>query len=157
MKPRREARHKVLIRAHWRGGGPLHEACILDVSAHGLLATSARAPGRGEFVEVLARMPGGVRPLVGRVEWSGERRFGLVLYEPLDLAAVLGGEAGAAVTRAAPARPRTPAREAGRGIEFMLVTGAAIAAALMVAQFAGAQMRWAGVVESALAQANARR
>jgi hypothetical protein len=155
MKPRRGNRHKVLIRARLRGENGAREACILDLSARGLLVTASDAPPRGAFVELVAQADQGLHVLVGQVEWSSGRRFGLTLYESLDLSVWVGLSAPA-VAPAPVVRRHDAARDLGRGIEFWVIVALAMLGALWVAHIAAGQFTWAQTVRQTLEKANAR-
>lgn len=141
-KPRREARRKVLLRARLRVAGPERDACLLDLSSRGLLATTAEAPERGQYVEI--RVCG--QSLVGHVEWANGRRFGVTLRERIDVEALIEGRGEAAVRPLpAPRRQSRPAaapafgaiRQVGRRLEFGVLAAAGCAAALMAMQAVG--------------------
>ena len=161
-KARRETRTKVLIRATWRAGGPEHEACVLDASPHGMLVTCAAPPPRGAFVELLVADGS----FVGHVEWAGERRFGLTLYDPIDVAVLTGAPARPSATarRRARLKPQAPspaeqadrARFWARRIDFALMAGAGLAASLAVAYFVAQQLAPLQVVVRVMAEANVR-
>lgn len=87
-KPRVEPRTKALIKARLRDCGPERDVCILDLSTRGILATAARPPARGNFVEFLV----GNHTLVGQVKWASERRFGIVLRDRVSVSALLSGD-----------------------------------------------------------------
>ncbi len=89
-RPRVEPRTKALIKARIRDDGAERDICILDVSTRGMLATTARPPTRGAFVELFV----GGHMLVGHVKWAGERRFGVVLHERISVAALIAGDTG---------------------------------------------------------------
>ncbi len=90
-KPRAEPRVRAMVRARLRDGDGERDMCIIDVSTRGLLATAARPPQRGEFVEITL----GRNSLTAQVKWSGERRFGLALRERVSIAAMVEGGTGA--------------------------------------------------------------
>ncbi|NBC35603.1 hypothetical protein GTZ99_03430 [Novosphingobium sp. FSY-8] len=164
-KQRREARTKVLIRARLRAGGPDHDACVMDASSHGMLVTCARPPARGEYVEL--RIAGD--SYVGHVEWAGERRFGLTLYDPIDVTRLASGDyaprprarAMPVLASVAPVHAHRPdedaerARQWGRRIEFGFVAGASMAASLLVAQIVADQLQVFQTVTTAIATGNA--
>ena len=89
-KPRTEPRVRAMVRARLRDDAGEREMCIIDVSTRGLLATAARPPVRGDYVEVTI----GRNSLTAQVKWSGERRFGLSLRERVSVAAMIEGGAG---------------------------------------------------------------
>lgn len=134
-KPRVEKRTRLMVRAMLRDDGPEREACLLDLSSRGLMASVNQAPRRGTFVELTV----GRHSLVGQVQWSEGRRFGMRLRERIDVLAVIGNEAGpTALALAQKARGR-PSREAtfaysrhvAQGFTYgILIAGAAMGAAL---------------------------
>jgi hypothetical protein len=142
-KPRVEPRTKALIKARIRDGGTQRDVCILDVSTRGLLATTARPPQRGEFVELLV----GDHLLTGQVKWAGERRFGLALRERISVAALVAGERGPiALKHAQSAKRRSGSllealgadrRSLGRAVQFGIMLVVLGAAAWLLADYAG--------------------
>ena len=86
-KPRVEDRSKVMIRASLRDAGPIRDACVLDLSTRGLLATTANPPKYGEFIEITVNN----KALVGHVKWSSERRFGIVFRERVSVISIING------------------------------------------------------------------
>jgi hypothetical protein len=146
LKDRKEARTKALIRARMRSSGPERDVCILDVSASGVLATTAAPPRRGDFIELIA----GMHSLVGHVEWAGDRRFGLSLRERIDVTKLLSGDSGE-ITLKRQARDdasanRMPlavlgdARSLSQTGQYVFLAAAAVAAALMVAHYVGEEL-----------------
>lgn len=89
-KPRSEIRTRVLIRSQLRGAGPARDACVLDVSTRGLLATCANPPKRGAFVELVIHG----QALTGQVKWSNGRRFGMTLRERVSVVALVANDGG---------------------------------------------------------------
>jgi hypothetical protein len=63
------------------------EICVIDISTRGMLATAARPPKRGDFIELTI----GLNKLAGQVAWASERRFGVSLRERVSVAAVAEG------------------------------------------------------------------
>lgn len=145
-KPRVEPRTKALIRARIRDGGDERDACILDVSTRGLLATTALPPPRGEFVELLV----GNHKLVGQVKWSGERRFGLALRERISVAALVAGDPGSIVLeKAQSARRRngslaaalaSDSRSLGAAFQLVVTVTGLVVAAWLLADYASGQL-----------------
>ena len=139
MSAVREERHKVLIRATVRAGGPQMEVCIRDISPRGVMMQTAMPPSCGTYVEIL----GVHQPIVGRVAWASNRRFGIRTSDRIDLATAIFGNAahrqdtgpgaGPATLRpvfatAGAARANPEANRAfGRAFQF-LVIGAFVAA-----------------------------
>jgi Flp pilus assembly pilin Flp len=103
----RAPRHKVLIRARMRAGGPQTEVCIRDVSARGMLIQADHAPARRSYVEIIVNG----QAIAGRVIWAKDRRFGVATREQIDMAAVQRGARAALV---AAERPRLPGTRAAR-------------------------------------------
>jgi hypothetical protein len=83
----REERKRIVLKARLRVRGTDCEAQILDASSRGLSMTAARIPPRGEIVEVML----GRSVMAGQVRWSRANRFGVVLHERIDLAALHRG------------------------------------------------------------------
>ena len=133
-----EDRANAIIRAVLRDGGMGREACVLDLSSRGLMATADPAPERGTIVEVVV----GRHSLVGQVQWAEERRFGVKLRERIDVITVLGNEAGPTALKIARAQRGKPSaaarlaltRQLVRGFVFGLGIAAAATAALAAAQ-----------------------
>jgi hypothetical protein len=107
-KARVEDRTRLMIRARLRDGRPEREACLLDLSSRGLMASVVDAPSRGAFVELIV----GRHALIGQVQWSEGRRFGMKLRERIDVLAVIGNEAGPTVLEAARKARGRPSPEA---------------------------------------------
>jgi len=107
-KPRIEDRSQAILQARLRGGGAEREACLLDLSSRGFMAIADPPPPRGSYIELIV----GRHSLVGQVQWSEERRFGVRLRERVDTQVVLGNEAGPAALKAAKAIKSRPSLEA---------------------------------------------
>jgi Flp pilus assembly pilin Flp len=97
----RAPRHKVLIRARMRAGGPQMDVCIRDVSARGMLVQADHAPAQRSYVEILLNG----QSIAGRVIWAKDRRFGVATREQIDMSAV---RSGANASLVAAERPRLP-------------------------------------------------
>lgn len=82
----------MLIKARMRVGAAWSDACILDISTHGLKVQSAAPPPRGAYLELKR----GARTIIGRVMWSEQQRFGLSSQDPLDVEAIICQPDGAA-------------------------------------------------------------
>jgi Flp pilus assembly pilin Flp len=95
----RAPRHKVLIRARMRAGGPQMDVCIRDVSARGMLVQADYAPAPRSYVEIL--LDG--QSIAGRVIWANDRRFGVATREQIDIGAMQRGRKASPV---AAERPR---------------------------------------------------
>ncbi|MDG2004406.1 MAG: hypothetical protein P8J20_13855 [Novosphingobium sp.] len=142
-KPRVELRTKALIKACLRDGGAEREACVLDVSTRGILATTARPPTRGEFVELMV----GRQMLVGQVKWASQRRFGIVLRERISVAALIAGDSGSvALMHAQSARKRSGSifealtensRNLGQLVQFAIMVAILGVGAYFLADYAG--------------------
>jgi hypothetical protein len=157
-KPRVETRTKALIRARLRDGGLERDACILDVSTRGVLATTAMPPPRGEFVELAV----GRHKLVGHVKWSGQRRFGLALRERISVAALVSGDSSSiALKQAQSARKRSGSllealagnsRDMGRFVQLGIVAAIAIGAAWLLAGYVSSGMSSFGDARMAMSR-----
>lgn len=101
-KPRVEPRVRAMVRARLRDDAGERDMCIIDVSTRGLLATAARPPQRGEFVEIMI----GRNSLTAQVKWTGERRFGLALRERVSITAMVEGGSGAVALASSPGMAR---------------------------------------------------
>ena len=86
-KARVEPRTRATVRAHMRDALGSREICVIDISTRGMLATAARPPVRGEFIELSI----GPNKLAGQVVWASERRFGVTLRERVSVSAVAEG------------------------------------------------------------------
>lgn len=124
-----------MVRAMLRDDGSEREACLLDLSSGGLMASVSQSPRRGTFVELTV----GRHSLVGQVQWSEGQRFGMKLREKIDVLAVIGNEAGPtalAAARKARGRPSPEAtfaysRHVAQGFTYgILIAGAATGAVL---------------------------
>ncbi len=154
-KPRIEDRSQAILQARLRGGGAEREACLLDLSSRGFMALADPAPPRGTFVELLV----GRHSLVGQVQWSEERRFGVKLREQIDSLAVLGNEAGPTalkVAKIARNKPSVQARLAfsqhfARGFTYGILAAVAAVAATTMASAVTASLAPLTKVTSALA------
>ena len=82
---RRDPRYRVLIRAKMRAGGMPVEVCIRDVSARGVCIVSNNPPPRGTVVE----LAGAAIPIVGKVVWANDLRFGIALGGRIDVGRLL--------------------------------------------------------------------
>lgn len=103
-QPRVEDRTRALVKARLRAAGPEREICILDISTRGLLATAARPPGRGEFVEMTVNG----HTLVGQVKWASARRFGVALRGRISVIGLVAGDGQSiALERTTGARKRS--------------------------------------------------
>lgn len=66
--------------------GKWSDGCIHDVSDHGLLVSSSEPPAVGSYVDIRR----GTLIIIGRVVWSGGKRFGIRTQDPVSAAALLG-------------------------------------------------------------------
>lgn len=101
-------RTRTMLRATLRDGSAERDACVLDLSHRGFMATSTPAPRRGSYIELTV----GRHQLDGQVQWSEGRRFGVRLREKVDVLAVLGNEAGPTLLSAAQKARGRPSLEA---------------------------------------------
>jgi hypothetical protein len=153
-KARFEDRTRLMIRAMLRDGGPEREACLLDLSSGGLMATVSEAPRRGTFAEVIV----GRHSLVGQVQWSEGRRFGMKLREKIDVLAVIGNEAGPtalAAARKARGRPSPEAtfaysRHVAQGFTFGILIAGVATGAVLAAQLVTRSLAPLAAVSAAL-------
>jgi hypothetical protein len=155
LTERKDARAKALIRARLRGAGGSRDVCILDVSARGLLVTGADAPPRGQFVELLTEH----QALVGHVEWSHARRFGVSLRTRIDVGALLRGEAGdiseKARAQVVAVGIKAPwfggSRGLGQAAQFAVLVAAGVGAAIAIGHMVGLSLH--GLHEARVAMA----
>ncbi|MFC3101781.1 hypothetical protein [Altererythrobacter lauratis] len=103
-KPRVEQRVRAVVRARLRDNLGERDICLIDISTRGLLATAARPPVRGDFVEIIV----GRNRMTAQVKWTSERRFGLLLRERVSIPAMIEG--GKASVMLAAARSATAVR-----------------------------------------------
>lgn len=80
----REPRREVRLDARIYGDAGIADAVIGNVSAHGLMLRTSKAPERRSFVEV--RRCGAC--VVGRVMWSGGDRCGVFFRDEIDIDAL---------------------------------------------------------------------
>ncbi len=137
-KPRAEPRVRRMVRARLRDDAGERDMCIIDISSRGLLATCARPPARGEFIEVTV----GRNCMTAQVKWASERRFGLALRERVSIAALVEGGEGAVALAGSGAVARrghggwqairaNPAM-LGRMVQTLALLCAALAAAYLI-------------------------
>ncbi len=160
-EPRVEPRTRVTVRASLRDAGPEREACILDASTRGLLATAARPPARGEFIELVV----GRHVIVGQVKWASARRFGVALRERISIPALVSGDTatlGLQKTRAVQKRGNAISgamtglsQLVGRAAQFWVLAIAAGAAAYALSQYSGEGLDAVGEVRTAMARTSA--
>lgn len=106
---RREDRIKVLLRVRMRAGGLPTDACIRDISNRGLLIQAATPPSRGTTIELNGPFP----PIVARVVWSSEGRFGVRTQDMINVSALLSGKLDRRQSGERRTAPRaTPGRQA---------------------------------------------
>jgi hypothetical protein len=132
----REERRRVMLPARLRSQSGWSDACILNVSEHGLLIYSNGAAHPGSFVEVRR----GGQLVIARVVWRRNQRIGLCSPDTIHVDDIIStSEAQAALTtaykvtlerRRVPRIPE-PSRSRGRAGEF-------IGTVLIVAALAGA-------------------
>ena len=153
-KARVEDRTRLMVRATLRDGGPEREACLLDLSSGGLMASASQAPRRGAFVELTV----GRHSLVGQVQWSEGRRFGMKLREKIDVLAVIGNEAGPTALEAARKARGRPSPEAtfaysrhvAQGFTYGILIAVAVSGAVMAAQLVTRELAPLAAVSAAL-------
>jgi hypothetical protein len=137
----RETRRKVLLDARLRHERGWTNACILDVSSRGLMASASPAPAPGSYV-VIGR---GSQRIVARVVWANHDRFGARTQDALVLDAIAKGETLACdqpgsfeKERRSPHRDEAPAerherhRRWGARLEFLAVVAFGCIAAFLV-------------------------
>jgi hypothetical protein len=154
-KARTEDRTRLMIRATLRDGGPEREACLLDLSSRGLMASVFEAPRRGAFVELTV----GRHALVGQVQWSEGRRFGMKLRERIDVLAVIGNEAGPTALEAARKARGRPSPEAtfaysrhvAQGFTMGILIAGMATGAVVAAQLVARSLAPLAVVSASLA------
>ena len=154
-KPRIEDRSQAILQARLRGGGAEREACLLDLSSRGFMALADPAPPRGSYIELVV----GRHSLVGQVQWSEERRFGVRLREPIDAQVVLGNEAAPATAKAKKVAKNKPSIEArlafsrhfARGFTYGILAAVAGVAATTMASAVSTSLAPLAKVTGALA------
>ena len=120
------------------------------------MASVSQAPRRGTFAELTV----GRHSLVGQVQWSGGRRFGMKLRERIDVLAVIGNEAGPTALEAARKARGRPSPEAtfaysrhvAQGFTYGLLIAFAVSGAVMAAQLVAHGLAPLEVVKRALVQ-----
>jgi hypothetical protein len=132
----REERRRVMLPARLRSQSGWSDACILNVSEHGLLIYSNGAAHPGSFVDVRR----GGQLVIARVVWRRNQRIGLCSPDTIHVDDIISTNEGqAALTTAYKVTlerrrvPRIPesTRSQGRAAEF-------IGTVLIVAALAGA-------------------
>ncbi|HWU92580.1 MAG TPA: PilZ domain-containing protein [Sphingomicrobium sp.] len=136
LKPR-DPRIAVVVPARMRLGARWSDACILNVSARGLLIHAPEPPQRGSYVELRR----GEQVIIGRVMWSSGSRAGVRAQDRVPVEAIVTAKAaqslrltagdGRPVERRHAPRHHERSRLRGRAMEF--ATMAAIGATLSVA------------------------
>ncbi|MGN6590146.1 MAG: PilZ domain-containing protein [Sphingomicrobium sp.] len=81
----RELRRRVLLPARLRNGTKWADACILNISTHGLMIQSSRPDPEGSFVE-LRRAE---LVIVARVVWQKGSRAGLHVHDRLPVEEIM--------------------------------------------------------------------
>lgn len=129
----------MAVPARVRLGARWGDACILNVSARGLLIHTPEPPKRGSYVELRR----GDQVIIGRVMWSSGSRAGLRAQDRVPVEAIVTAKAAQSLRLTAQPgvlieRRRTPrsperSRQRGRAIEFASL--AAIGATLSIAVF----------------------
>lgn len=91
--------------------GTWSDGCIHDLSDKGLLVSSANPPAIGTYVDIRR----GTLVIIGRVVWTGGRRFGVRTQDAVSIAALLSEPVQAKrpppADRRGPNDRRGPARE----------------------------------------------
>lgn len=142
MKARAE-RHRILLSAQVDAGGPIMNAHIRDVSAHGMMIHAPTPPRVGTYVEVIA----GEVSAVGRVRWSGDNCFGIQTRDRIPIVKLVFRGAGKLVRDtadpdrmpiavAAAAEQHDRSRRLGRILDFALIVSAVAGVAFIVGAFA---------------------
>ncbi|WEK46615.1 MAG: PilZ domain-containing protein [Candidatus Andeanibacterium colombiense] len=155
FRPRIEDRHKVMVRARLRAGETEREACIVDISTRGLSAAATPAPRQGEIVEIAV----GKHTIVGQVQWTSERRFGVAFRERISVIAAISGKGNLVLPRhgqgtASAVALRNPAEtsaETARSLEFFIFAAAAALAVLLIVDHLSLALASLDTVRSALA------
>lgn len=144
----RDPRIKVLLPARMKVGQAWADACIHNVSSHGMLVASDQAPTPGTYVDIRR----GQNVIIGRAIWRKDRFFGVRTQDGIDLAALKRDPAHGAPRRdpgmpnthaerrrdsrdrkdAVAARTLERSRAISRLMEFGLIAFVAIAAAVMI-------------------------
>ncbi|MEO7247180.1 MAG: PilZ domain-containing protein [Novosphingobium sp.] len=137
-RPRAEGRSNAMMTAILRGGGPEREACLLDLSSRGLMALADPPPPRGSFIELVVAG----HSLVGQVQWSEDRRFGVRLRERIEVQAVMGNLPRALLPSVATKTPCIAAklafwRHVARGFTYGILAAAGAMGASLAAQTVG--------------------
>lgn len=139
----REARRRVMLRARMRCGADWGDVLIHNMSSRGLLATAETACPPGTVIEI-RRIH---HIIVGRVVWQNGSYFGVRTQDTIDIDGMLAAKPPTHKPGTAPVSDRRAAdrpalsiadREAGsrrfaRGFQFVVVTAAVGAAALLLA------------------------
>lgn len=68
-----------MIKARVRAGATWTDACILNLSARGMLVRAARRPARGSYLEIRR----GAHVIIARVVWAKPDRFGVQTQDPV--------------------------------------------------------------------------
>ncbi|PEQ11492.1 hypothetical protein B2G71_16815 [Novosphingobium sp. PC22D] len=154
---RTEPRIKAGITAHLRHSGGEGDARVLDVSSRGMLAMMSDPPPRGEYVELTV----GRHSLVGYIQWSDRKRFGVRFRERISVSALISGGAGPlelSKSRAATMRRgglltalAMDAQSLGRFAQFAFLVLVVGAVGYLVASFAGEGLASLEEAKSALA------
>jgi hypothetical protein len=98
----REPRISVVVPARLRVGARWSDACILNISARGLLVRSADKAERGSYVELRR----GDQVIIGRVMWRSGSRLGLRAQDRVPVEAIVTSKL--ALCRAQPAQDAVP-------------------------------------------------
>lgn len=141
-----------------RAGATWTDACILNMSSHGMLVHAPTTPSRGSYLEI--RRGGYV--IVARVVWANDNRFGVQTQDVVPADDLIRNPDGAARTssqhpsafverRATPRQRHETSRWRARAFEFgTFVLLGGIAATLMLGAMGELLARPLALVETAL-------
>ena len=139
----RDPRINVVVPARLRLGGRWSDACILNVSARGVLIHTPERPQRGSYVELRR----GDQVIIGRIMWATGSRAGLRSQDRVPVEAIMTTKAahslrltaqdGRAVERRRAPRAHERSRMRGRVVEFASVAAIGATLAMAVVSMAG--------------------
>ena len=143
-----------------RAGATWSDACILNMSSHGMLVHAPSAPSRGSYLEI--RRGGFV--IVARVVWANDNRFGVQTQDVVPADDMVRNPDGAVRTpsrdatgfverRAIPRQSHEASRWRARALEFgTFVLMGGIAAMLTLSTMGELLARPLALVETALSK-----
>ena len=120
------------------------EVCLRNVSTRGACIVASIPPTAGTIIE----LTGPFAPIVGRVKWAGEHRFGVEVQGQIDVAALVTLNGSGVPRSFVPApgtrpmakaivpRPKLESRHVGNFLQFGFVAFLAGCAATFMAQVA---------------------